>query len=63
MDGQHNDTTDISLTAHHDIVSAHNEAFMGQFQVDSFYTRICEGYQATPLVSQGIRVSEPDEKG
>jgi hypothetical protein len=58
-----NNGADMSLTAHHDIVSAHNEAVMGRLQVDSFYTRICEGYQTTPFVSQGIQVSEHDEKG
>jgi hypothetical protein len=62
MHDQHYDTG-MSLTAHHDLVSAHNEAVMGRLQVDSFYTRICEGYQTTPFVSQGIQVSEPDEKG
>jgi hypothetical protein len=36
---------------------------MGRLQVDRFYTRICEGYQTIPFVSQGIQVSEPYEKG
>jgi hypothetical protein len=40
-----------------------NLRVMGRLQVDSFYTRLREGYQATPFVSQGIQVSEPDEKG
>jgi hypothetical protein len=34
---------------------------MGCMQVDSFYSRLCEGYSAAPFVSQGFEVSEPDE--
>jgi hypothetical protein len=57
------DTPKNSLTAHHDIIRAHNEAVMGRMQVDSFYSRLCEGYSAAPFVSQGFQVSEPDENG
>jgi hypothetical protein len=36
---------------------------MGRMQVDSFYSRLCEGYSAAPFVSQGFQVSEPDDNG
>jgi hypothetical protein len=57
------DTPNNSLTAHHDIIRAHNEAVFGRMQVDSFYSRLREGYSAAPFMSQGFQVSEPDENG
>jgi hypothetical protein len=48
------DTPKNQLTAHHNIVRAHNEAVMGCMQVDSFYSRLCEGYSAATFVSQGF---------
>jgi hypothetical protein len=57
------DTPNNSLTAHHDIIFAHGEAGMGRMQVDSLYSRLCEGYSAAPFVSQGFQASEPDGTG
>jgi hypothetical protein len=36
---------------------------MGRMQVDSFYSRLREGYSAAPFMPQGFQVSEPDENG